>query len=141
MWCIGPRLLSKKIIGSSSVSPFVVVATTPLYFFFYKRKERDPLLKFQTYFPILYYSSLVLFIFLPSGSCGSYLGLWLYFMGVDFSFWYDDFKCLNDVYWNVVFVEIRMMELTCHLLKFFWFISAWWFDVVSWFVLLHVLIE
>jgi hypothetical protein len=48
---MGPRLLLTEIIGSSSVSPFVVATTTPLYFFFYKRKERGPPTKILRLFP------------------------------------------------------------------------------------------
>jgi hypothetical protein len=43
----------------------VVATTTPLYFLFYKRMERGSLLKFQTYFLILYSLGLMLFLCLP----------------------------------------------------------------------------
>jgi len=85
-------------------SPGVVNATTPRLPFLLKVKRNPPLLKFQTYFLILYFLSLMLSLCLHWGSCGFCLIWWLSWIGVVYSFWYDVFKCLHVSSWPMMFL-------------------------------------
>lgn len=90
--------------GQLKVSKASVVATTiPLFsFFFYKWKERGPLLKFQSYCLILYRLTLMLCLSLLWRSWRFYIVGWFLFIGVHYSFLSNDFRWLHDSYWPMM---------------------------------------